>query len=48
VVTRVGKTDIASAQQFVDAIKGAKLSDGIKMTIRGDDGMDRVVYVEKK
>ena len=48
VITRVGRTDIASAKQFDDVISSAKLSDGVKMVVRGDNGMDRLVYVEKK
>jgi serine protease Do len=47
VITRLNKTDIASAQQFAEAMKAAKLSDGIKLTVRGDDGMDRMVFVQK-
>jgi serine protease Do len=47
VITRLNKTDITSAQQFAEAMKAAKLSDGIKLTVRGDDGMDRMVFVQK-
>jgi len=48
VVTRVDRTPITSARQFSDALGSAKLSDGVKLTVRGDDGMDRLVYIEKK
>jgi len=47
VITRVNKTEITSAQQFADTMKAAKLSDGVKLTVRGDDGMDRLVFVQK-
>ncbi len=48
VIRKVDKTNVTSAQQFADAIKAAKLSDGVKLTVRSDDGMDKLVYVEKK
>jgi S1-C subfamily serine protease len=47
VITRLDGTDITSAKQFADAMKAAKLSDGIKLTVRDDVGMDRMVYVQK-
>ncbi|HVT82784.1 MAG TPA: trypsin-like peptidase domain-containing protein [Phycisphaerae bacterium] len=48
VIRKVDKTEVTTAKQFADAIKNAKLSDGVKLTVRGDDGMDKLVYVEKK
>jgi len=48
VVTKVDRTDVASAKQFADAMDKAKLSEGVKLTVRGEDGMDRLVYIEKK
>jgi serine protease Do len=47
VITRLDKTEITSAKQFADAMKSAKLSDGIKLTVRGEDGMDRMVFVQR-
>jgi len=47
VITKVDKMDITSAQKFADAMKAAKISDGVKLVVRGDDGMDRMVYVQK-
>jgi hypothetical protein len=29
-------------------MKAAKLSDGVKLTVRSDDGMEKLVFVEKK
>ena len=46
-ITKIDKTDITSAQQFADAMKVAKLSDGVKLTVRGESGMDRMLYVQK-
>ncbi len=48
VITRVDKTDITSAQQFADAWKHAKLTDGVKLTVRSADGMDHLVFVQKQ
>ena len=48
VITRVERTDIASETQFGDVISSAKLSDGVRLVVRGENGMDRLVYVEKK
>jgi len=48
VVTKVDKTEIGSAKQFADAIKASDLSQGVKMIVRGEDGMDRMVFVEKR
>jgi len=48
VVTRVDRTPITSAKQFSDTLSNAKLSEGVKLTVRGEDGMDRLVYIEKK
>jgi serine protease Do len=47
VITRLNKTDITSGQQFAEAMKTTKLSEGIKLTVRGEDGMDRMVFVQK-
>ena len=47
VIRKVDKTEVTSAKQFADAMKSAKLADGVKLTVRGDDGMDKLVYVEK-
>ncbi len=48
VVTKFGKKTINNSQEFVDAVKSADLKEGVKMVVRGDDGSDRVVYLEKK
>ncbi len=48
VVTRLNKTEITSAKQFADAIADAKLSDGVRLTVRTEDGMDRLVLIRKQ
>jgi serine protease Do len=48
VITRVNRTDITSAQQFAEVMKAAKLPEGIRLTVRGAEGMDRMVFVQKK
>jgi serine protease Do len=48
VILRVDRTDVTSAKQFTDALNAAKLDDGVKLIVRSDDGMDRLVYIEKK
>jgi serine protease Do len=48
VILRVDRTPVSSTKEFQDAIANAKLADGVKLTVRGDDGMDRLVYIEKK
>jgi len=48
VVIRINKTDITSAGQFAEAWKSAKLSDGVKLTVRSSDGMDHLVFVQKQ
>jgi len=47
VITKVDKTPVSSAQQFADAMKTAKLSAGVKLTVRGGNGMDRMIFVQK-
>jgi serine protease Do len=47
VITKVNKTDITSAQQFADTIKSAKLADGVRLSVHSQDGMDRLVFVQK-
>lgn len=48
IIRKVDKTPVTSAQQFAEAMKGVKLNEGVKLTVRTDDGMDKLVYVEKK
>ena len=48
VVTKVNSTDISSAKQFADVIGSSKLNEGVKMEVHSEDGMDRLVFVEKK
>jgi serine protease Do len=48
VVTKVDKTDVTSAKQFDDVLSKAKLSDGVKLLVRGDDGSQRMVFVQKQ
>ena len=46
-ITKVDKTTISSTQQFADAMKTAKLSEGVKLTVRGGNGMERMIFVQK-
>jgi serine protease Do len=48
VITRVGKTPVDTPEQFTDAMGKMKLSEGVRMSIRSQDGMDRTVMVLKK
>ncbi|MCL2647386.1 MAG: Do family serine endopeptidase [Phycisphaerales bacterium] len=48
VITRVGKTDVNSAKELTDALAAEKLSEGLRLTLRSADGMERVVFVQKK
>ncbi len=48
VITRVNKTDVASSSDFTNAMKSADVADGVKLLVRTDDGLDRLVYIEKK
>jgi len=48
VITKVNKTEVTSAQQFADSMKAAKLTDGVRLVVRTEDGMDRLVFVQKQ
>jgi serine protease Do len=48
VITKVNKSEVTSAQQFADSMKAAKLTDGVRLTVRTEDGMDRLVFVQKQ
>lgn len=48
VITKVNKTEVTSAQQFADSMKAAKLSDGVRLVVRTEDRMDRLVFVQKQ
>jgi serine protease Do len=48
VITKIDRTEVTSAKVFSDAIGKAKIEDGIKLNVRTEDGMDRLVYIEKK
>jgi serine protease Do len=48
VITRVDRTPVSTTKQFTDAMSAAKLNDGVRLVVRGEDGMDRLVYIEKR
>ncbi|MCL2641545.1 MAG: Do family serine endopeptidase [Phycisphaerales bacterium] len=48
VITRIGQTEINSVKDLTDAISAEKLKDGIRLTIRTADGMERMTFLQKK
>jgi serine protease Do len=48
VVTRLDGKEVTSSRQFNDVLGSAKLSNGVKMMVRTQNGMDRLVYLEQK
>jgi serine protease Do len=48
VITHVGKTAVETPEQFSDAMSKEKLSDGVRLELRSQDGMDRTVMVMRK
>jgi serine protease Do len=48
VITKVGKTPVETPEQFTEVMGKVKLSDGVRLSIRSSDGMDRTVLMLKK
>lgn len=48
VITRVDRTPVTTSRQFTEAMNAAKLNEGVRLVVRGQDGMDRLVYIEKR
>ncbi len=47
VITHVGKEAVKSAEDLKDALSNAKFSDGVRMTVRTQDGTERLVFAKK-
>jgi serine protease Do len=48
VITQVNRTPVNSPDDFTAAISKANINDGIRLNVRTVDGMDSLVFIEKK